>query len=42
MHNTLAHGYFKVDLKTVWRTIRGDVPKLQQVITQLLRPFADI
>ena len=28
MRNVLAHGYFKVDLKIVWRTIYRDLPLL--------------
>jgi uncharacterized protein with HEPN domain len=35
MRNALAHGYFKVDLAIVWRTIQNDVPALQQQIRAL-------
>jgi len=28
MRNAVAHGYFKVDLQIVWRTIRSDLPDL--------------
>lgn len=28
MRNAVAHGYFKVDLEIVWKTIRGDLPDL--------------
>lgn len=28
MRNALAHGYFKVDLEIVWKTIQGDLPRL--------------
>jgi uncharacterized protein with HEPN domain len=30
MRNLLAHGYFKVDLKIVWKTIKFDLPDLKQ------------
>jgi uncharacterized protein with HEPN domain len=30
MRNVLAHGYFKVDLDIVWRTLERDLPSLQQ------------
>jgi uncharacterized protein with HEPN domain len=36
MRNALAHGYFKVDLEIVWRTIQSDLPGLQQQIQLLL------
>lgn len=32
MRNRLAHGYFKVDLEIVWRTIQNDFPDLEQRI----------
>ena len=37
MRNALAHGYFKVDLNIVWRTIRTDLPQLLHRV-QALRP----
>ncbi|MBV8620367.1 MAG: DUF86 domain-containing protein [Curvibacter sp.] len=38
MRNALAHGYFKVDLEIVWKTIHHDLPSLQQqVISHLDR-----
>lgn len=30
MRNAVAHGYFKVDLEIVWRTIRSDLPDLHR------------
>ena len=36
MRNALAHGYFKVDLQIVWRTIHGSLPQLHQQVRQLL------
>ena len=29
MRNALAHGYFKVDLTIVWKTLEIDLPELQ-------------
>ncbi len=29
MRNALAHGYFKVDLNIVWKTIENDLPGLK-------------
>ena len=28
MRNALAHGYFKIDLEIVWKTIHADLPEL--------------
>lgn len=36
MRNALAHGYFKVDLQIVWKTIHVSLPELHQQIRQLL------
>lgn len=36
MRNALAHGYFKVDLAVVWRTIHADLPPLQERVDALL------
>ena len=35
MRNVLAHGYFMVDLEVVWRTIKKDLPQLQQQVSRL-------
>lgn len=36
MRNALSHGYFKVDLEVVWRTIHQELPSLhQQVVPHL-------
>ncbi len=39
MRNALAHGYFKVDLEIVWRTIERDLPELEVMIESLLSEF---
>lgn len=36
MRNALAHGYFKVDLEIVWKTIHGDLPELRRHVEELL------
>ena len=40
MRNAVAHGYFKVDLEIVWKTIKKDLPELaqqtQNVLNQLI------
>jgi len=35
MRNALAHGYFDVNIKIVWRTIRDDLPGLDEKIRAL-------
>ena len=41
MRNAVAHGYFKVDLEIVWKTIHNDLPglyeRVQGVIDDLQR-----
>jgi len=36
MRNALAHGYFKVDLEIVWKTIHNDLPGLHAQIQDAL------
>jgi uncharacterized protein with HEPN domain len=36
MRNVLAHGYFKVDLEIVWRTIHHDLPLIHDQARMLL------
>lgn len=36
MRNRVAHGYFKVDLEVVWKTIDSDLPGLHAQIRKLL------
>jgi uncharacterized protein with HEPN domain len=33
MRNVLAHGYYKVDLAVVWKTIERDLPYLEEQVT---------
>lgn len=36
MRNAIAHGYFKVDLSIVWRTVTRDLPPLTALFQQAL------
>lgn len=36
MRNAVAHGYFKVDLEVVWRTIHSDLPEFYRQIRTLV------
>ena len=36
MRNALAHGYFKVDLSIVWKTLENDLPELQANIREAI------
>lgn len=36
MRNALAHGYFKVDLEIVWRTVERDLPTLESEIKTVI------
>lgn len=41
IRNVLSHGYFKVDLDVVWKTVERDLPLLEtqvEDIFQTLRP----
>ncbi|CAM3782467.1 DUF86 domain-containing protein [Polynucleobacter brandtiae] len=37
MRNALAHGYFKVDLQIVWKTIEINLPNLETQITKIIK-----
>lgn len=37
MRNAVAHGYFKVDLEIVWKTIKNDLPILDQQVKAALQ-----
>ncbi len=36
MRNALAHGYFKVDLEIVWKTIEVDLPELAMTVRRII------
>jgi uncharacterized protein with HEPN domain len=37
MRNLLAHGYYKVDVIVVWKTIERDLPYLKEQVTHAVR-----
>ena len=37
MRNAVAHGYFKVDLEIVWKTLHGDLPRLHERVWLLVQ-----
>ena len=41
MRDKLIHGYFGVNLKRVWDTVRIDLPLLQGVVIQMLADHAE-
>lgn len=41
MRNAVAHGYFKVDLEIVWKTIKNDLPELEQQTKDVLQQLVD-
>lgn len=41
MRNALAHGYFKIDVEIVWRTIDIDLPEIKSQIQQLITEEAN-
>lgn len=41
MRNAVSHGYFKVDVEIVWKTIQNDFPQLKSLTENILQGFAD-
>jgi len=41
MRNAVAHGYFKVDLEVVWRTVHGDLPKLYHQVREIAQSLSN-
>ncbi len=39
MRNRVSHGYDKVDLEIVWKTIQGDLPTLYQQVLEVAQGF---
>lgn len=37
MRNALAHGYFKIDLDVVWRTVERDLRELEVQVVEVIR-----
>ena len=42
MRNKLAHEYFGVDLKVVWKTMKKDIPPLIEEIARIIENFNSI
>ncbi len=40
MCNAVAHGYFKVDLEIVWKTIHSDLPELYRQVQELVESLS--
>jgi uncharacterized protein with HEPN domain len=40
MRNVLSHGYFKVDLEAVWKTVQRDLPELARQVAELKNTLA--
>ncbi|MBK6726339.1 MAG: DUF86 domain-containing protein [Xanthomonadales bacterium] len=40
MRNAVAHGYFRVDMEIVWKTIQRDLPMLHRQVQQALEASA--
>lgn len=36
MRNAVAHGYFRVDMEIVWKTIQSDLPRLYRQVRQVM------
>jgi len=37
MRDKLIHAYFGVDLETLWKTVKDDIPPLKQLIQKMLK-----
>ena len=35
MRNRIAHGYYDINLETVWETVQAALPKLQKQLTEI-------
>lgn len=42
MRDKLIHGYFGVDLQTVWDTVKKDIPVLEREIKKILKEISQI
>jgi uncharacterized protein with HEPN domain len=40
MRNALAHGYFRVDLEIVWKTIQSDLATLRHQINAIIKELS--
>jgi uncharacterized protein with HEPN domain len=37
MRDKVIHGYFGVDVKTLWNTVKDDLPPLKQLVQKMLK-----
>ena len=37
MRNKVIHGYFGVNVKTLWNTVKDDLPPLKQLVQKMLK-----
>ncbi|MFA6171079.1 MAG: DUF86 domain-containing protein [Patescibacteria group bacterium] len=42
MRNMISHEYFQVSLKTVWKTIKEDIPELIELMKKMLKDFENL
>lgn len=42
MRNAVAHGYFRVDLEIVWKTVQNDLAPLYQQVRALRATLTDV
>jgi uncharacterized protein with HEPN domain len=42
MRNAVAHGYFKVDLEIVWKTLHNDLTALYEQVRTLRTQISDV
>lgn len=42
MRNAVAHGYFKVDLEIVWKTLQNDLTALYEQVRTLRTQISDV
>ena len=42
MRDVLIHGYFAVDIETVWETVKTDIPKTKPTLAQVLESIKEI
>lgn len=40
MRNRVSHGYFTVDLEIIWKTVKRDIPELEEQAKRLLAGLA--
>jgi uncharacterized protein with HEPN domain len=41
MRNKIAHGYFDINLKTVWRVLKEDLPEILPLLREALKDFPE-